>query len=283
MGTRGTATSSDRYLTGTLSAAVALLASYPAHARPELPAAVDGVPVVMLVDLASGRVLYQRHPDRRLLPASMTKVMTAHVAFDLLSQGKLSANATLPVPDEIARQWRGRGTSLYLQAGERVPVDLLIRGITTVSANDGAMVLAVGHAGSVTAWTALMNAQARKFGMKNSHFATPHGWPDNGATYTTARDLIVLADAMTRHYPDFYARYFGHRTLTHRGLTQTNHDPVTGMVAGADGIKTGFTSEAGYNFLGSAQRQGRRLVLVIGGAASDAQRAKAARAMLEWG
>jgi D-alanyl-D-alanine carboxypeptidase (penicillin-binding protein 5/6) len=244
---------------------------------------VAQIPVAMLYDMSSGQTLYARNPDLRFVPASVTKVMTAYTAFGLMAQGKLNPQQDFTIDEATARQWRGQGTSLYLDGGSQVPVDLLLRGITTVSANDAAITLAQGYAGSVPAWAGLMNAQARALGMSNSHFGTPNGWPDGGATFVSARDLVSLGEALVERYPEQYHHYFGQKQLTWNGRTQFNKDPITGVVAGADGIKTGHTAEAGFNFLGSAERGGRRLMMVIAGAKSEEERASASRALLEWG
>lgn len=252
-------------------------------APPAPPPEIAPIPVVLLAEAGSGQPLFARNPDLRFVPASMTKAMTAYVAFGLIASGKLREDKVFPIDPAVAREWSGKGTSLYLKGGDRVTADVLLRGITTVSANDASVALAVGHTGSVAAWTGLMNAEARKLGMTGSHFATPNGFPDQGATYVTARDLVRLGSAMAARYPDLYRRYFGQKQFAWNGLTQLNKDPVTGVIAGADGIKTGHTKEAGYNFLGSAERNGRRLISVVAGAASEAERASASRALLEWG
>lgn len=262
---------------------VAALAASAGVNAPQPPEAVRAIPVSYLLDTGSGRVLHARQPDLRFVPASVTKVMTAYVAFTEIAAGRLREDRLFPVDPALAASWNGRGTTLYLRGGDKVSAEVLLRGITTVSANDAAMVLATGHAGSLAGWSARMNAAARGLGMANSHFATPNGWPDNGATFVTAHDLGLLATDLVRRHPVLYRRYFGQRSLTWHGVTQTNKDPLIGLFAGADGIKTGFTREAGYNYLGSAMRDGRRLVMVIGGARSEGQRADAARALMEWG
>jgi len=237
----------------------------------------------LLVDLGSGQTLWAKQPDLSFVPASVTKVMTAYVAFEQIAAGKLDPQRNFIVPAEIARVWKGKGTSLFLSSGDKVEAETLLRGITTVSANDAAVVLAQGYAGSVPAWSGLMNAEARRLGMTHSHFNTPNGWPDEGQTYVSANDLVRLSRALIYRHPQRYRSYFGKRTLTWNGRTQQNHDPTSGIVPGADGIKTGFTREAGYNFLGSAERGGTRLVMVIAGSKSEAERAAAARAFFEWG
>jgi serine-type D-Ala-D-Ala carboxypeptidase (penicillin-binding protein 5/6) len=255
----------------------------PQAAIPTPPADVANIPVYLAVDLSSGQVLAGRDADRPFLPASVTKVMTAWVAFQLIAAGKLSPEQTLTVRPETWRAWSGQGTGMHLKSGELVSVDALLHGITTVSANNASVVLAEGALGSVAAWTAMMNDEARKLGMTQSHFATPNGWPDGGATHVSAADLVRLGQAMIERHPDLYERYFGQKTFTWNGVTGQNHDPMLGVVPGADGIKTGHTNESGYSFLGTAQRDGRRIMIVIGGAPSGDQRAAGARALVEWG
>ena len=247
------------------------------------PPDIGDIPIAMVTDLHSGQTLYARNIEERFLPASVTKVMTLYLAFDLISSGRLSPGRLVTVSDGAWREWHGKGSRMFLERGSQVSVDALLMGIANVSANDGCVVLAEGVAGSTEGWVAMMNAEARKLGMLHSHFNTPNGWMDNGQTYYTARDLTRLADAMLTRFPALYHRYIGHPAMTWNGITQPNHDPTLGVVPGADGIKTGFTVEAGYNFLGSAERDGRRLVLVIAHAANARERAKAARALLEWG
>lgn len=267
----------------TALSALLLLAAGARAAAPAPPPEVAPIPVSILVDLGSGQVLHAHQPDLPFVPASVTKVMTAYTAFEQIKRGTLKPEQEYVVSEAVARDWQGKGTSLYLKAGDKVSVDLLLRGITTVSANDGSAVLATGFAGSLPVWAQLMNAEARRLGMSNSHFHTPNGWPDEGATYVSARDLVRLADALTLRHHDLYRRYFGHKYLTWNGGMGRNRDPILGVVPGADGIKTGYTREAGYNFLGSAERDGRRLVMVIAGAGNGPERAAAAKALMEWG
>ena len=240
-------------------------------------------PVVYLVDASNGQVLFEREADRRFVPASVTKVMTLYTAFDLMDAGQLAPHHLLPVSPEAWKQWRGRGSTMYLNVDTRVPVSDLLLGIANVSANDASYVLAEGAAGSVDSWTARMNAKARALGMNQSHFATPNGWPDEGATFTTARDLVTLASALLRVHPRKVARYTGKRQFSYAGITQSNYDPMLGRVEGADGIKTGYTNQAGFTYLGAAKRDGQRLLLVIAGAETQGARGRLARGLIEWG
>ena len=213
----------------------------------------------------------------------MTKAMTALIAFDLIAAGTLREDTLITVKPATAQRWAGKGTTLNLRGGEQVTVRDLLLGTTTVSANDAAVALADGALGSVEAWTAAMNTRAETLGMIGSHFATPNGFPDHGQTYVTANDLVRLAGALIDGHPALYRRYFGRPVMAWRGATLRSHDPFAGMLAGADGIKTGHSYEAGFNFLGSVKRGGRRLVLVIGRAPTEPGRAAAAKALAEWG
>lgn len=255
----------------------------PSIAAASVPPGATAAPIALLADLSSGQVLFARAANQRVLPASMTKAMTALIAFDLIAAGQLREDAIMTVRPETAQRWAGRGTTLGLRGGEKVSVRDLLMGTATVSANDGAVALAEGALGSLDAWTAAMNARAATLGMRGSHFASAHGFPDHGRTYVTANDLIRLAAALINEHPVLYHRYFGHQSMVWRGVTLRSHDPFAGLLPGADGIKTGHSFEAGFTFLGSASRHDRRLVLVIGRVATEPGRAKAAKALAEWG
>ncbi|MEO0418187.1 MAG: D-alanyl-D-alanine carboxypeptidase family protein [Pseudomonadota bacterium] len=241
------------------------------------------VPVALLVDASNGQVLFERGSQRRFVPASVTKVMTLYTAFEMIDAGKLSPDHYLTVSPEAWMEWRGKGSTMYLNADDRVLVHDLLTGIANVSANDASYVLAEETSGSLRGWTAQMNAKARSLGMTQSHFATPNGWPDQGRTFTTARDLATLGRAMMQKHPEKVARFMGRSEFTFGGITQTNHDPMLGRVEGADGLKTGYTNEAGFTYLGTALRDGHRLILVVAGADRKSERARFARGLMEWG
>jgi serine-type D-Ala-D-Ala carboxypeptidase (penicillin-binding protein 5/6) len=229
------------------------------------------VPIALLVDLSSGQTLYAREPDRRFMPASITKVMTAFTVFEMIEAGKLSPDQQLMVSDQVWTDWHGVGSTMFLANRQRVTVDALLFGITTVSANDGAAVLAEGLAGSLPKWADRMNAAARSIGMRDSHFSSPNGWMDDGRTFTTARDLATLAEAMITRHPELYARYFGNRRLKFNNIEQRNHDPVTGVVAGSPTgrmqkaasrafLEWGFSSFAGHPLFGAGEVVGEARV-----------------------
>ena len=249
---------------------------------PAIPNPEDA-PIALLVDMSSGQTLFAREEDRRFMPASMTKVMTTFLAFERMGQGKLFAEQVTAMRPETFKLWHGVGSTMYLANNAPVTIDALLHGVTTVSANDGAVVLGEAALGSVSAWVAEMNRTARAIGMRDSHYGTPNGWMDEGNTWVTARDLATLATAMITRHPGYYRHYVGARGFLYNGIAQRNHDPISGIVPGADGIKTGFTNQAGYGFLGSAQRGGRRLVMVVATSPTGHQRNDAARAFIEWG
>ncbi|MCZ8369455.1 MAG: D-alanyl-D-alanine carboxypeptidase [Porphyrobacter sp.] len=254
----------------------------PGPVPPAVPTAIEA-PVALLVDVGSNQVLHARHPDARFMPASVTKVMTLYLAFELIEQRRLDPAQIFVMSPAVAREWRRKGSTMFLDTGEQVRVDDLLLGIANVSANDGAAVLAEGQAGSLAAWTAQMNAAALALGMTGSHFESPNGWPDEGRTFTTANDLVALARAMITRHPDKFGYYVGRAGLAYKGIAQVNHDPMIGRVPGADGIKTGFTNEAGFSYLGTARRDGQRLVMVLAGVENGRLRAKLAKAYVEWG
>jgi D-alanyl-D-alanine carboxypeptidase (penicillin-binding protein 5/6) len=249
-------------------------------------------PVAFMKDLSSGAVLYAKDPDRRIPPASMAKMMTTHLAFHLIKTGKLTENKTCTVRPETWRQWHGpqAGSTMFLSAGEVVSVENLLHGIVTLSGNDASVVLAECIAGTEPAFANLMTQEAKRLGMANSRFGNSNGWPDNGVTVTTARDLARLAEATVEETPELYKKYYQKQSFTWgrtlgggQPITQGNRNPLLGKVAGADGLKTGHTAEAGYGFTGSAEQNGRRLIMVVAGLDSYNGRADESVKFMEWG
>ncbi|MFM9852678.1 MAG: D-alanyl-D-alanine carboxypeptidase family protein [Sphingomonadaceae bacterium] len=248
-------------------------------------------PVAYMIDLTSGAVLYAKDADRRIPPASMAKMMTVYLAFDLIAQGKFSLNQKFPVRRETWEKWHGpqAGSTMFLSAGESVSVENLLHGIVTLSGNDACIVLAEGMFGSEAAFVEQMNAQAKKLGLTATRYGTANGWPDAGKTVTTARDLAALGRATIDNHPKLYKAFYGKRDFTWgktrggAGITQQNRNPLLGAVPGADGIKTGHTEEAGFGFTGSAEQRGRRLVMVVAGIDTFANRISESVKFMEWG
>lgn len=267
-----------------LCAVIALLCARDAVAGvSEVETIIGNAPVSLVIDADTGQVLHQSNPHRRFIPASVAKVMSAYVAFEMIEAGKLKQSQSFRFSEIAAKNWRRTGSTMFLEPGDTILVDDLLRGITSVSANDASVVLAEGAAGSINNWVQLMNSTARELGMRDSHFGTPNGWPDNGRSFTTAHDLGKLARALIRRHPQLYARYFGKDGMRYNGYAQANHDPISGIVEGADGIKTGFTNQAGNNFLGSARRDDTRLIMVVAGIDEETTRAQISRDLIEWG
>lgn len=233
----------------------------------------------ILVDHRTGQVLFAKNADEPLPPASMSKLMTAWVVFERLREGRLSLDDELPVSE---RAWRTEGSRMFLEVGARVKVRDLLRGMIVQSGNDACVVLAEGLAGSEAAFAELMNDKARELGLTGSHFANATGLPDP-AHYMSVRDLAVLASAIIREFPEFY-KIYSEKEFTWNGIRQHNRNPLLQRgVPGVDGMKTGYTSEAGYGLVASAERDGRRLVLVAAGLDSSRQRASEAERLLEFG
>ncbi len=271
-----------------LSAASALvLAAMPATAA--APTFDTPAPVAYMVDMSSNAVLYSKDPDHRMPPASTAKMMTVYVVFDMIKKGQLKPDQQFTMSPETWRKWHSQGSTMFLKANESVSVDNLLKGIVTLSGNDACVVLAEGISGTEQAFTDRMNEAAKKLGLTNSHFGTSNGWPDNGVTYVTARDLAKLAEATIRDFPDLYKRYYSLPNFTWgtqmngSAIDQANRDPLLGVVAGADGLKTGHTEEAGYSFVGSAIQNGRRLVMVVAGFTSYNQRKDESIKFMNWG
>ena len=243
----------------------------------------SAAPIAYLVDMTAGAVLFDKGSRRPIPPASMAKMMTTYVAFDLINQGRLNPKQTFTVSAETWKKWNSKGSTMFLRSGEKVSVANLLHGVVTLSGNDAAIVLAEGIAGSETAFVGRMNVTAKRLGMKDSKFATSNGWPDQGRTVTTARDLAVLGVRTIRDFPELYRQYYGFRGFRWNGISQSNRNPILARIEGADGLKTGHTDAAGYCFTGTAQQNGRRLMMVVAGLPSMAARSAASVKLLQWG
>ena len=268
----------------------AFAAAFPATAA--APPFETSAPIAYMVDLSSGAVLYSKDADRRMPPASMAKMMTVYVAFDMIKKGELKLDRMMDVRPETWAKWHGpaAGSTMFLSSGEKVSVENLLKGIVTLSGNDACVVLAEGVSGTEEAFVQRMNDAAKRIGLKNSQFGTSNGWPDAGRTYVTARDLATLAKATIDDFPDLYKQFYALKEFTWgktlgsgADITQANRDPLLGRVQGADGLKTGHTDEAGYGFTGSAEQNGRRLVMVVAGLDSFNNRISESVKFMDWG
>ncbi len=246
-------------------------------------------PYAYMKDLSNGAVLFAKGEQTQMPPASMAKMMSVYVAFDMLRRGDAKLTQKIRVRPETWAKWHSQGSTMFLSANEEVTVSDLLHGIITLSGNDACVVLAEGLAGTEQQYVALMNAKAKQIGLTGSHFANTNGWPDP-SEHVTPRDLAVIAERTIDDFPGLYARFYPVQQFTWgktlgKGddITQANRNPLLGRVAGADGLKTGHTEEAGYGFTGSAVQDGRRLVMVIAGLKSFNDRIAQSVAFMEWG
>ncbi|MCW3837990.1 D-alanyl-D-alanine carboxypeptidase family protein [Sphingomonas canadensis] len=267
---------------------LAIAVAYPTAAS--APTFDTPAQVAFMLDLTSGVVLLDKNADRRMPPASMAKMMTAYVVFDLIKKGEIKLDQKFKVRPETWRKWHGpeAGSTMFLETDEEVTVKDLLDGVITLSGNDACVVLAEGISGTEEAFVTRMNEYAAKIGLTNSRFGNSNGWPDEGRTYVTARDLAKLAAATIQNYPDLYKQFYSKTEYTRKlsdgkVITQQNRDPLLGHVQGADGLKTGHTEEAGYGFTGSAVQGGRRIVMVVAGLDSFNGRAEESRKFMNWG
>jgi serine-type D-Ala-D-Ala carboxypeptidase (penicillin-binding protein 5/6) len=272
------------------AAVLAILVAPPAASQKAPPvkvSAFDGAaPVLLLREVGQGPALYARKADTAFVPASLVKVLTAYVVLERVRAGQMALDQKVTVPAALVKRWQKwpRASSMRLRAGQGVTVAELLHGMITVSGNDAADLLAITSDGNNADFVARMNRHAQRIGMASSQFGTPTGWPDGGKTKVTANDLARLAERLLRDHPDAYRRYFGTKQLKlGNGSMGANRNPLLARVAGADGLKTGHTSEAGYTLIGSARRDGRRLIVVLAGATSQSQRGREGAALLDAG
>lgn len=260
-----------------------LLTGVSGNAVASVPQYDSTAPIAYLVDLNSGRVLLDQGADRQVPTASMAKMMTAFVAFEMIRDGKLAEDDLIPVRPETWTAWNNRGSTMFLRPKQRLSAGDLLHGILTLSGNDASVVLAEGISGSEQAFVERMNAAARQIGMHDSRFGNANGWPDGGRTVSTAQDLALLAERIIEDHPLLFSEYFAQRSFTWNGVTQANRNPLLGAIAGADGMKTGHSNAAGYCLVGTAKQGDRRLVMVVAGLPSAQARIDEARRLMRWG
>jgi len=265
----------DRLVTVFLLALVgsARAADTPPPAAPEVAAKSH-----LLIDYSSGRSLAESNADERLDPASLTKIMTAYVVFHELKEGHISLKDEALISEKA---WRTGGSKTFVQVGNRVPVEILLKGMIVQSGNDASVALAEHVAGSESTFADLMNTHAKRLGMTNSNFTNATGLPDPNL-YTTARDLATAAAATVRDFPEYYS-WYSIKEFTHQNITQHNRNRLLWQDESVDGVKTGHTDAAGYCLVASANREGMRLVSVVMGSAGEKIRARDSLALLNYG
>jgi D-alanyl-D-alanine carboxypeptidase len=240
----------------------AFLAASSIAARP-----ARAIDAAIVVDANTDKVISQMNPDRLLHPASMSKLMTLYLTFEALESGRLSLQRNLPVSEHAQSM---SPTKLNLVAGQSIRVEDAILSLVTLSANDSAVVLAEGLGGSEDRFGQLMTRKAHQLGMVNTNFRNSNGLPDP-AQISTARDMAILCRALIKRFPQYY-HYFSVRLFTYNGIPHANHNHLMSRYEGMDGLKTGLTNASGFNLAASALRNGRRLIGVVFGGTSAAQR-----------
>jgi len=208
----------------------------------------------------------------------MTKMMTVLVAFEKISKGQISLDQKFLVSKKA---WKMGGSKMFVEVDKTVSVEDLLRGIIVQSGNDASIVLAEGISGSEEAFASEMNLLAGKMGLKGTNFVNSSGMPADNH-YTTAKDLAVIAEYTIKNFPEFY-KIYSENDFTFSNITQSNRNPLLGSSDGNDGLKTGYTNDAGYGYVGSSIRDGRRLILVFNGTNSSKQRKQEANRLMEWG
>jgi D-alanyl-D-alanine carboxypeptidase (penicillin-binding protein 5/6) len=240
-------------------------------------------PHAILIDAESGSVLFERRADELIFPASLAKLMTAEYVFHQLKTGKIKLTDEFPVS---ANAWRkggapSHGSTMFAAINSQISADDLLHGMIIQSANDACIVFAEALAGNELEFGEKLTKRAREIGLAKSVFTNSNGLPDPNEK-VTSRELAILARYIIMNYPEFY-KIFGQPDFTWNKIHQPNRNPLLGALDGADGLKTGFTKEAGYGLVGSAVENGLRLIAVVNGVKSAKERAEEGKKLLEWG
>jgi D-alanyl-D-alanine carboxypeptidase (penicillin-binding protein 5/6) len=268
-----------RNFTATLTFILSSLLIGNAQAADIPPAPTLAVKSYVLRDFNSGNIVAQQASTERVEPASLTKIMTAYVVFKALKNGHLQPDQTLPVS---VKAWKVEGSKMFIEPNKPVTVDELVHGMIIQSGNDASITLAEGVAVTEEAFADMMNKEAARLGMKNTHYMNATGLPDP-QHYTTAYDLSLLATALIRDFPDQYKRLYSVKEYTYNKITQPNRNRLLWLDPFVDGMKTGHTNTAGYCLISSAKRSDTRLISVVLGAPSEGARATESQKLLNYG
>ena len=246
---------------------------------PKNSVAIDSIAkTALIIDLSSGEILLDKNSNETTYPSSMTKMMTVLVAFEKLKNGTLSMEQEFLISKKA---WRMGGSKMFIEVDKRVKVSDLLLGIVVQSGNDASIAIAEGISGSEETFVIEMNNLGKKIGLTGTNFTNSSGWPDDNH-YTTAKDLAIIAKYTLENHPELYKMY-KLTDFTYNGIKQDNRNPLLFIFDGADGFKTGYTEAAGYGLVGSAERAGRRLILVLNGIDSSRMRAQEALRLMDWG
>ncbi len=240
----------------------------------------------ILQDFLSGEILYEKEPDRSIYPASMTKIMTSIIAFDLIKSGELNLDDKFIISEKAWRLSTAGYSSMFIMVGDEVSVENLLHGIITASGNDACIALAEGIAGTEDEFAILMTAKAKELGMNNTNFTNSSGIndPDN---YSTVRDILIMSNYLIKEHPEYY-KWFAIKEFTWNRtggdpITQGNRNPLLYKNIGADGIKTGYLAVEKYSLASSLERNGRRLIAVGSGFETKSARSRESSKLLIYG
>ena len=261
-------------------ALVALVAfAYPLHAqvRPLPSPPIIGATSYYVVDSKTGHEIASLEPDKKVAPASLTKLMTAYVVFHALRENQVTLEDEVTVSE---RAWRAEGSRMFIEVGKRVSIQDLLLGMIVQSGNDASIALAEHLAGTESVFAEIMNQYAKALGMHSSNFVNATGLPDDNH-YSTARDLATLARAIIAEYPDYY-RWYSVREFTYNDIKQPNRNNLLWRDDSVDGMKTGMTDAAGYCLVSSALRDGMRVVSVVLGTSSAKARIDGSQALINY-
>ena len=240
----------------------------------------------ILQDYLSGEILYEKNPDKKIYPASMTKIMTSIVAFDLIKSGEISLDEKFIVSENAWRLSSSGYSSMFIMVGDEVSVENLLLGIIVASGNDACVALAEGIAGSEDEFAILMTEKAMEIGMTNTNFSNSSGISDEN-NYSTVRDVLIMSNYLIKEYPEYY-KYFKIKEFTWNRtggdpITQGNRNPLLYKNINVDGIKTGYLGSEKYSLASSIIRKGRRLISVASGFETKNSRSKESQKLLIWG
>ncbi len=238
---------------------------------------IIGAKSYLVIDATTGEDLAGLDPDKRLPPASLTKIMTAYIVFGALKAGQIRLDDEVTVSEKA---WRMEGSRMFIEVGKKVPVETLLLGLIVQSGNDASVALAEHVAGSEAVFAELMNQYAQSLGMMSTNFVNSTGWPDENH-YTTARDLATLARAMINDFPDYY-QWYAVKEFTFNDIRQPNRNKLLWRDSTVDGLKTGHTEAAGYCLVASASRDDMRVISVVMGTSSEKSRADGSQALINY-
>ena len=256
----------------------AIASASAAQTSPASPPLTVAAKSYLLLDYHSRQSLAAKNPDERVEPASLTKLMTAYLTFSALKQKLIEPTQVVPVSQ---RAWKAEGSRMFIEPRKPVTVDELMRGMIVQSGNDACLALAELIGGTEEAFAQMMNREAQRLGMKNTNFVNSTGLP-HAQHYSTAQDLALLAAAIIRDYPEYHPLY-AMKEFRYNNITQANRNRLLWSDPAVDGMKTGYTENAGYCLITSARRGERRLISVVVGAASETARAAESQKLLNYG